>query len=659
MPHHPWYRCILLTPFFFLSWEWLGACWNNRSATFRAVLSLSLGFALLVAFTLFTASWTQDLSLSLAIGSAFSMLGGGWLHFYYREKPRVDWKIPWSWELVPLALWFFATTTLVALIAIRFDFHDQLRSQGHPAVIESMMRGNFPPHLQVFPDIPLKYHFGGDLLAAIFGYVTDSSGIQAINLLQVSGWIAAVLTLYVLARELGMSRLLSLLALQWLLLGSGWLYLLKPWLNLSRGGEPYLWPDSYPVFNRYLNPSLASYFFQTPYALGLPLFFLYLTLFLGWLKARSDSLLASAALVLGTLSIVHAPLFLSCLASTGLCLGLSLLRERGQRKSLGLSLALLSVVALLLAKKFGGFFVASSAYSKGLTVWDWPPGFLNHARPGGGDLGIVQTLLWYLCTFGSVILIAPVSLGFGLLRVHKSKDAKALFFILFALICFSIPQSFHYALSWDIIKWFTGFHMAIVLLTLYLLGQRTGKISWLLLLLSCLVLLDSVPGMRFFRGLGLKRPEELQGSEKNWLIAKIPPITPDLQFIVGHLRNSPWNETLLAPHLLSESLERYSGQSTATLDYNTIAFGVLRGILDQRNQTILAIEKNFSTPLLDQSPIHWMLYSCKDFDKTFSPKSQLAIQEAVERKDLEAIDVPQDLGCWKFYHRVPSTSRGQ
>src|SRR5215831_12379136 len=95
-----WYRWLLLAPFFLLSWELLAACWNGPSKFRRLALNPGLSAALIVAFTLFTAPWTRGLPLSLAMGSAVSLLGSGWIYFHRKGESSGTWKIHWSWEII-------------------------------------------------------------------------------------------------------------------------------------------------------------------------------------------------------------------------------------------------------------------------------------------------------------------------------------------------------------------------------------------------------------------------------------------------------------------------------------------------------------------------------------------------------------------------------
>src|SRR5688572_7865279 len=145
MDHLSWFHAFALLPFLFLAWGSLG--FAKFQAWHRLAFALGLSFAWLVLLVSLTAPFTHRLDLSLlwgsilALGVGLALPGPSFRDLFHKK----DWN---GWHLL-LGLWLLATTFLVAGIAVHYDFHDQLRTQSHPAVIESILRGNFPPHLQV------------------------------------------------------------------------------------------------------------------------------------------------------------------------------------------------------------------------------------------------------------------------------------------------------------------------------------------------------------------------------------------------------------------------------------------------------------------------------------------------------------------------------
>ena len=643
-----WYRWILLVPFYALAWQCLRTV-ALPSAWHRLSLSTGLGTAAIVLLTMLSAPWTGDLGFSLILGSGLAALLA-WL--LRSPEPRsIPWTLSFSGWHLALLLWVAWTSLMVGIIGFRFDFHDQMRTQGHPAVIEALLRGNFPPHLQAFPQIPLKYHFGGDLLAALLAYVFGLSGVQAINVLQLGGWIFANLCLYSLCRSLGLNRLLTLLAMNWVLLAAGWLYLLKPWLGLPALGQDGQWPDNYVIFGRYLNPGVFSYFFQTPYALGLPVFFTYLAIFQSWLRQKSLGILILCLVLHGALSVIHITLFLGALGcALAAILGQWVFAGDSWKKRLSEALVFF-VVVLAIGLCLGGFFSRSDSYSSGLLVFQWPPGYLRYASKQA--IGLGDSLLWYFATLGSLVLwMVPALFLVGKSFLNRRYHPMQFFFFCFATGAFLFPQFFHYRLSWDIIKWFTAFQISLILLVVLSASMvQRGR----LLIIVCILIssiLDTLPSYRMLTGLSFGNAGQYQGKQKDWFKLKIDNNLPWLRFLEGKLRGHPWREMVLAPPRLSDSLSIVSGQSMASLDYNTVAFGVRPEILQRRRADIQGLLQSFDLERMKASPVRWLIFPCKEFDKSFSPASRSAVEAAAISGKLLQIHVPNELGCWKVF-RTP------
>lgn len=642
-----WYRWILLLPFYALAWQALRVvalpnAWN------RLALSLGIGSAATVFLTLLSGHWASDLGVALAIASGFAAALTLLLAWRPLPAPASTWRFEFSVEHLVLLLWLAATTWMIGLIAHRFDFHDQMRVQGHPAVIEAMLRGNFPPHLQAFPEIPLKYHFGGDLFAAILAYVFGLSGIQAIDLLQIGGWFTAVLCLYTLSRSLGMNRGFSLLSLHWVLLAAGWLYLLKRWSGLPQLGADGHWPDNYVLFGRYLNPGVLSYFFQTPYALGLPVFFSYMTLFQSWLRRKSLGLLCLILALHSALSVIHITLFLGALGCAIATLALQWIHQSDSWKKRLLEIAGISIVVLAVAFALEGFFTRSASYSSGLLVPQWPPGYLRHAAAQAIDFR--QSLIWYFSTLGSLLLWILPTLGLLAFSVWKRRYHPMQFFLFcFAAGSFLFPQIFHYRLSWDIIKWFTAFQISFILLILLTASSvRRFRILWIVCLLLA-SLLDTLPSYRMLLGLSFGQAEQYEGKQKDWFRLKIDAHQPWVQFLEAKLKARSWKDMVLASPRASDSLSIASGQSMASLDYNTVAFGVQPELIKQRRSQIQALLQNFDVAAMKASPVRWLVFRCEEYQAAFSPASRATIERSSAAGELLEIPVPAEMGCWKVF----------
>src|SRR5262249_41710778 len=143
------------------------------------------------------------------------------------------------------------------------------------------------------------------------------------------------------------------------------------------------WPDNYIVFQHYINPGTISYFFQTPYCLGFPVFFAYLALLQRWVETRRWPVLALASVLLGSLSLIQIMLFATGMGATLVILFSQWLFEKKPFLKSGADCALLFFPAVILGYRLGGMLERSSQYAKGLIVFHWPPGYLHYATLAG------------------------------------------------------------------------------------------------------------------------------------------------------------------------------------------------------------------------------------------------------------------------------------
>jgi hypothetical protein len=643
-----WHRILALLPFIFLAWRSLR--FTGLPAWHRLSFAYGLSFAWIVLLVTISGRLTHQLDASLLLGSIVALgiglsLGRGNFRELFQKK---DWS---GWHLL-FGFWLLATTLLIAGIAKHYDFHDQLRTQSHPAVIESILRGNFPPQLQVFPELPLKYHFGGDLVATLIAHCFGLSGVHAIDVVQILGWVFTSLCLYSVARTLGCSRFLSFLALQWVLMGAGWTYLLKPLLDLPLGTGlgNYNWPDSYVIFQRYLNPGVFSWFFQTPYCTGLAVFFTYLTLLHAWFRRPASSLLVLSSLVLGALSLFHLTLFLGALA----CSIAAILARVASKESKGIegffAAGFLGLTAIAVSLLLGGFFTFSPNFTSGLLSFQWKPGYLRNAHDiGSQPITFTQACLWYLCTLGSLVFWSLPLMGVNLWLQRQFYRPILFFLLCFALGSFLTPQFFRYRFSWDIIKWFTMFQISMSLMALATISAARMKQWWIVLLLLLSIFLDALPSYRMLWELNFSTPASHQGSQRSWFGIQVPAKEPWLQYIESKLLERPWEEMVLANPAVSDALSIHTGQAMAQMDYITLAFGVSSRMTGQRKTLIQRLLQNFDLEDLRKSPVRWLVFSCKEMNTKFSEASQATLEKSVLTADLVDLSPPSSMGCWRVY----------
>ncbi len=644
------YRWLCLPPYFFLAWYLLAGFGPWRSPALRLTASLALGAGLAVFLPLVFGQLGLSFAPALWAGAA---LAGGLTLALHLATPDPFQRGTWHWKLrwrhLPFLLGFAAMGALIWRVSFRFAFHDQTKTQAHPALIESILRGNFPPDLQVFPGVPLKYHFGADQFAAALAYVTGLPGWQALDWLQVFGWTLAVWGAYLLCREFGLKALPSFLTAFWFLLAAGWTYLLQPWLRLSEWGitYPLIWPDAYAVFQRFLNPGVISWFFQTPYALGIPLFLACLAMIVQAMSRGGRLPWVLSGIALGTLAVVQVALFLTLLAATGATILLRGLLEKRGWKEIWIPGALVGGIALAMAFASGGFFETSSAYSKGLLPLVWPPGYLDHAlHAGRRPIGGTEAFLWYLSSFGSLLFLAPAAWVGAALWLRRAFRPELAIFAVISVLCLLLPQFFYYRLSWDIIKWFCIFQIASVFLIVLVADAWTKGKTWYCLILLPFLLLDVTPSLRLLYGLSFHKASQYRGKYVGWFMARILPPPKDLAFLSEQFRRGAWDEVVLTTPDFGHLFSIYSGQAMAHADYNTIAFGVSPKLLQERNALIQELQRNFSVEKLRASPIRWIVMPCADFERTFSEPSKQAVERAILEGRLRALQAPGP-ACWK------------
>lgn len=646
------FRWILLLPFFGLAWVGLSRICPLATPYRRIALTLASGAAVMLGLVALAGHFTFHLLYALVLGSALAAVGTlAWWKFS-APPAKASWILRPSVVLILIWISGLVLTFMVAMLALKFSFHDQMRIQAHPPLIESLTRGNLPPRLMAFPEIPLKYHWGADLFGAIGVEVTGWPGYKAIDLTMIFGWITLLACLYTFCREAGMDEKWTLLALLWIPLAAGWAYLLKSHLATPQEllNLNYDWPDSKRVFGRHLNPGNISNFFMTPSSLGMPLFFAYLILLTAWLKNRAGSLLVSMAVFLGCFSLIQAPYFVTALSSTLLLLAAQAILERISWKKAALEFVLFFLLSFGLALALGGFLTRDPGYDPQSLLFNWPPGYLRNATWGGNiPISAFQALLWYLSTFGSSLLLALPALVFALPLIKKEHRLLGGFLLAYAVQSWTVAQFFRYKYTWDIIKWFTAFHTAILILVVLLVSQTAWKKRWIAACLFLLMLLDTLPSWRFLYSLSFLKAEQVKSSQREWWTIVIPEPDPVMREIIQMLKSSAWDQAVLSTPRLSALLSEYSGQAMLSLDLNTLYFGVDPRRIQARKALLAELQKNFSIEKIREAGGRWLVFSCGEFASFFSAESQAAIQSAVETGTLKERRLPTPATCWRIY----------
>src|SRR5262249_44059557 len=143
----------------------------------------------------------------------------------------------------------------------------ELLMSGHQAIAAQIQNGIYPPRHGTFPHCLFRYHYGFDLLVALVGSMTRLSVERSIDVVT----LASLFYAWCLAWGIG-ERVAGE--------GRGWIvpitlrfagpfaFFFPP---MGRPEMLYRWLGIVQVGRAGLNPCFASYFFQHPWSISVPL----------------------------------------------------------------------------------------------------------------------------------------------------------------------------------------------------------------------------------------------------------------------------------------------------------------------------------------------------------------------------------------------------
>ncbi|MGC8640299.1 MAG: hypothetical protein ACP5XB_10535 [Isosphaeraceae bacterium] len=324
----------------------------------------------------------------------------------------------------PMILSATLATAVIAPMTLGWAWHDEQLYTGHTGIISQIQNGHYPPRHMTFPDLEYRYHYGLDLAAAALASALGVAPGVAIDMLTLSSWWYTWCLLWLLG-----DRLLGP--------GRGWITAV---ITLFGGGLPFLLAvqDGYYVARLVmiceaggvdLNPPVISYFFQHPWALGLPLALCTMLIVLDRRNPRPGRYL-SLAVLLCALTISQVVVFASMAGAVFVAEVFSSGRLEWRRIP-GVATAL--AVALLAGKAGAGFFLP-------------PPDQmgLGLALHAGVTSSLWSTLVWHTLTYG---LLLPLGIA-GLFLLHRGRLLLTLL-LAGSLVVLNFVV---YAHSWDIVK---------------------------------------------------------------------------------------------------------------------------------------------------------------------------------------------------------------
>lgn len=365
----------------------------TRDRGLRAVLPLGLSLAIWIVAVQLASLAAGSFLAGLPAGTLLAAAAGIALEIDRRRRdPRApEGRAPAAW----MGVTAIASAAAIYPAAFHFWFHDELLTTGHLSTVAQIHNGIFPPRHLTFPEVPFRYHYGFDLFAASISAITRAPADVAVDLASIALWALSWCLLWVLGERLIGRR-------------AAWL---TPFTVLYAGGLPlrcqHPGPSIVPnlvgeceVGAWSVNGPLISYFFQHPWALGIPLA-ITAVLVITERGAEGPWIRAGAlALLLGALSLSEVALFVATLPV--LAAAEVRFEDRAEVDRAPAVLAAITA-AIGLSRLMGGFFTSAPGL-----------GAMRFALHAGFEDTLKLTLKWNAMTFGA-LGIAGVA-GFFALR---------------------------------------------------------------------------------------------------------------------------------------------------------------------------------------------------------------------------------------------------
>ena len=216
--------------------------------------------------------------LGLPIGMILLSVAGLVFWFLRREDSSTGAPISATEPRFCRGMWLsmIVVTAPIAVMSLLGHFHDELSTNnGHMTWVAEFQNDYFPPPLLGYPHVPLRYHYGFDLLCAALTALTRLRSDTAIHIATIIGWAYCWCVLWLLGERLTGTRRGGLLTATATLLGGGLVVLMAP-LALHRFANATTLLrcalGMYSVGEKLrMRTTVVDFFFQHPFSLGFPL----------------------------------------------------------------------------------------------------------------------------------------------------------------------------------------------------------------------------------------------------------------------------------------------------------------------------------------------------------------------------------------------------
>ncbi len=538
--------------------------WGARSVTARATRDDLL--ARLATPAVGVAAWLVAVHVVGLLASSFTWgfwLGtaGAGIVAAVVALPRLRLGVPPA-PALPSAMWVPAVvgTLLLAPAALGWSFHDELWHAGHQSIASQIQNDIYPPRHGVFPAYPLRYHYGFDLLVAMVGAITRLPVARAIDLVTIAAWGYAWCIAWGIGERLLGARRGWIMPIAVLLAGPFTRFF--PTLGAPEGIFRLL--GLVKSGGALLNPPLASYFFQHPWTLGIPLSLATLWLTLDDHPGRPAWRAVVTITLFLALAISQIVLFLAVLPAVSLTQGVLHVRHRPRRSLVWIAAAAL-VIAV--ASRLGGFF-APLPFPVSADIQFHPWSQTGHAA---------SNLLWNAFSLGWTL---PLGIT-GLALLFRHQIAWGLVLASMSVGSLLVLNLLRYVHSWDIAKFATLALFALAICSSVAIARLWAAASRPLVRAIALLslLLVASPGLGFLACFATSAP----GIPSQIFAHQPPPLPEDdvatLAWLRRHVRAG--DLVLCAPDM-APRYAQVGGLPQLQIDSGTMGFSIPAEVRRQR-----------------------------------------------------------------------------
>lgn len=647
---------LSLISFLILGWVLVRRVFSSDSGWILLALAMVAGLALLET-TVGIAGRGIPWDTAFLIGGAAALALAILLQARTDGKaPRPRFAFPPTLPNLLLAAFLLGSVFLIGSMALRFSINDEIGMQGHQSVVETILRGNFPPSYISFPDIPYRYHYGFNLISACLGRAFPIPGYLAMDVAAIFLWLAMLGGMAALLEELGIPRKYFLLGLIFLVFAGGWSWFLAR--HESGGmGERYQAPHWQLMYirSRFLVSHMVIYFFQHPMSLGLPFLFAALVFFKRWITEGGRAYFLASAFLMGALSLAQVMLFLTALTAFGLVF---LLRFGSPETTWEKNLAegfLFAWIALGLAFALGGFFSFAPGLESQALRFTWPPGYLRNEYWGRRvPIGTGGTLIYYFSAFGWMLLLYPVALWRGL----RSREALVRFLVFFSVLGFLVPQFFQYPHTWDIVKWFLAFEIGGRFLILWAYAPWYLSKKWVAAVAWFIVLSGAVTPSRYLWSFAVQDTKTYKMGEIQYTGLPQPSVSPAWGRLFQTMRDcrscfgSVW-----ATNRSARTISPQTGYTGIHLDRNTVQMGIASGPIEKRKRDLERLERAPDAGLLRELKVTWIVFNCGEY-RALPPGTRAWLESLKGQAGVRDYSHPEPgPECYQAYYLGPEFFR--